>query len=356
MSIRARALLEAVEQELPAALVSDESKRTLGEVARPLPIVVQSVGFECTLAPGADTVDLGMSVTARQAERDSLAGRPRLPDMDRLVAMDAGWARLRAFAGRWGDDAKFSTTRIPFVFLEFDAQRPALPATPPSVFVALDWLIEELTPAARGAAREDPSVVAPGLPEAREIAEALTGRPLPADVSGWLTRAFIELPPAALVLHVGVMLGRPRRGVRLSVGVPRVEVLAYLERVGWRGDSDRLGRTIDWCASACGLSHPYARLQLDFDLQEMPETLGVGLTPVSEQAWRSVLRRISDLVSCDEAKLNALGTWPRHVARRIRDQDIALEHYLSHLKLAWKPAGMLAKGYFGVMSSANPGA
>jgi hypothetical protein len=357
VSIGARALLGAVVQELPPALVSDPAKAVLAELTRPLPFVVQSVGFECVLAPDVEAVDLGMSVTTRQAERDSLAGRTSPAEIDCLVSADDAWRRIRAFAERWGHDARFSMTRIPFVYLEFDADGPRRPAPLPSIFVALDWLVEELTPEARRDARKEASVLAPGLPDALEIAETLVGRPLSAEVAEQLTRAFVELPPAALVLHVAVMLGRPRRPVRVSVAVPRIEVVTYLGRVGWPGDVHRLSDTIDSCASACALDHPHARLQLDFDVgEQMTDAVGIGLTPGSGQAWHSLLRRVSDVVSCDDGKLSALAGWPGHVAARIQDRDVALERYLSHLKLAWRRDAVVVKGYFGVVSSGNPGA
>src|SRR5262249_53887115 len=144
--------------------------------------------------------------------------------------------------------------------------------------------------------------------------------------------------------------------IRLSVAVPRLEALAYLARVGWRGDDDRLGWTVDRCAVGCGLDHPHARLQVDFDLEGMPDTLGIGLTPASGREWSSVLRHVSALVPCDEEKLDALGAWPARVARRIGDRDVTIGRYLSHVKLAWKPEGVRAKAYFGVAGSANPGA
>src|SRR5205814_685323 len=139
-------------------------------LAGPLPACAESIGFECALARGTHGVDLGVSLPCAPGFRDALAGWTNPREIARLVDGDARWGRIRAFVARWGETPTLSATRMPFMFLELDADGPRDPVPVPSLFVALDWLDEELTPDTDVKARRDGAL---GLREACELAEGL---------------------------------------------------------------------------------------------------------------------------------------------------------------------------------------
>src|SRR2546428_1926244 len=119
--------LRGVEPRLPTAFVDAHAKRVLRALADPLPACAESIGFECSLARDAHVVDLGVSVPFASGYRDALAGRTKPREITRLVEGDARWGWIRAFAARWGETPTLSATRMPFVFLEFDADGPRDP-------------------------------------------------------------------------------------------------------------------------------------------------------------------------------------------------------------------------------------
>ncbi len=123
---------------------------------------------------------------------------------------------------------------VPFIGFEFDLpdDPPMIPV--PSVFVLLDWPVDDgtATPArsAEGAAQ-----AAVGL---------LCGTLLPSPIGARLASCFRHLGADSRILSVGAMVGRAG-GVRVFVSVPRECFADYLRRCEWPGDVSAVARVVD---------------------------------------------------------------------------------------------------------------
>lgn len=312
--------------DLRAPLFGESARQTLARLVTRVPDVWSSFGFECRLGASAGEVDLGLSVTPDAcAALEGPGGGPRL---ERAVANDRSWRRLRDFVLRWRDPSSTLREWAPFLFLEYDAASATRPIPVPSVFVALD------TPL-----RDDAGV--PHLVAAREAASLLHGGSLAAALDVRLGECFSALPRSGCVLHLGVMLGRDAQGLRLSVDLPGAELCPYLERIGGAAAGAVAARLLD------ALPKPGARTQLDFDFDsEVRPRIGLGLRPdpAQRESWGWLLDAVVGFGGCERAKADALLAWPGRSARA----GVALRRQLSHVKLVATPGEQLAaKAYFG---------
>ena len=308
--------------------------RALRALARAVPGVGRSFGFECRLGADDDAVDLGIAVTAEDGGRDVLGGLAGDPLLARAVARDERWRRLSNLAARWGDPRSALHGWVPFVGLEYDAgsAREAIPV--PSVFVALD------------APLADETAQRPSLAAAREAAALLRGHLTPA-LEAKLVEGFEKLPPGAYVLHLGAMLGRDQEGLRLSVALPGEAVEGYLRSLGG-------GAAAGAAALAFALlPERLARAQVDFDLYPaVGPRIGFGVRPETSEpeAWAALAGELVTLGMAREAKARALLEWPgaSPVKGGGTDGWIAARRQLSHAKLVCAVGRPFeAKAYFG---------
>ncbi|MBI1816306.1 MAG: hypothetical protein HYR72_15115 [Deltaproteobacteria bacterium] len=345
--IRPSDAVEVSERWLPSALVTPEARRGILDLARLLPACAESVGFECVLAADVDTVDLGVAVPA--CGRSALDNREHDPLLDRTVELEKRWRRIVEFARTWGDPLSGLEVRVPFIFLEFDADGSCQPIPIPSVFVALDWLLDELSQ--QGGSRISWGG-APGFLQVVEILRTLRGSPLEPEVASMLLRCFDAVPIGGVVLHVAAMLSRPGCGVRLSVSVPQKHAVPYLAELGWRAGLRQLESDLQRYALVADFDHEWSRVQLDFDVGiEVGERIGVTLRPRSDSGWSALLSTLVSECLCTAAKRDALLAWPGVSADWPpgAQSPCVTDHYISHLKLVCasnQPS--IVKAYFGV--------
>ncbi len=299
-------------------------------LAADLPPRYTSFGFEIRLASRRTAVDLGVSVehgTADQLATWTNAATHR----------SAGWRGLRRFAQEWavadGRLARWS----PFVFLEFDARQ--LRTAPPCVFVALDTPLD-----ARG---EHPASVP--LETAHTAARLLRSGRFPGGCADRLRRAIEALPASGVALHIGVMLARPERPLRLSVALPIDAMRLYFTSLGDGFDGGQAAR-----AAALARHHdPLAAAQLvqiDFDVWPGDGSMGVTIQPATGAAWRALMRRLVAAHLCSAAKASALLAWPARTAaaKHAPHGAALLERFISHVKLSCADRkAVAAKAYFG---------
>jgi len=340
-------LAEDIARHFPVAIVSRAAFDSLFEILRYLPAVAHSVGFECALGDPS-SVDAGISVAPSSGGREVLAGSRPDPFMAFAVGVDTSWRRIQAFATAWEDGVTTLSKRVPFLFLEFDAEGPRHPVPVPSVFVALDWKIEELTAAARQRGQAGGAEAAPGLSDVREILELLNGRSLTPAVYALVVRCFDELPDRGVGLHVAAMLARPGQSVRLSVAVPRGDVPCYLQRLGWVQGLASLEEVLSTYSPYASFEHLAHLVQLDFDVGEaLGDMIGVTLQPRGPSGWPHLLNALARAGLCRAHKSDALLAWPGAAIER-HSSPFAIDRYLSHIKIGCSAVGeRKAKAYFG---------
>jgi hypothetical protein len=236
--------------------------------------------------------------------------------------------------------------RAPFLFLEFDGDAPRLPIPVPSVFIGLDWPVEELSDEARRGGRDSDPARTPGFADVLQMITTLRRDPLPPATEALLARCFASMPAGGVVLHLAVMLGRPGEAVRLSLYLPRADAVPYFEELGWRGLPE-LGRVLEIESRAAASSHPRAPVQIDVDVGgELGLGFGVMLQPRTEAAWPALVGVLLETGLCDTERARGLLCWPG--GREVRGGK-TVQRYLAHAKLAaGGGAPLRAKAYIGV--------
>lgn len=341
MTIRPLSIVRVARAHVGAPLILETRWDELLHVATRLPACASSVGFECRLA-GGDAVDLGLSVSPANHGAAVLAGRRGDPALARAAEADDRWRRLRELAGRWIAPGSPLVVRVPFLFLELDADGPAGALPVPSVFLGLDWLIGELSAAGHGDALR-------GLADVLAAAASLRSAPFAASTRQAAQACFARLPQGGVLLHAGVMVARPGEGLRLSVIVPRAACAAYLEAIG-RGDQrPAVVATLERYAAVGGFAHPGSRVQLDFDADGGDARLGLTLRPDDYRMWPALLRLLIDDGWCQVERASELLRWS---GASVELLDAAprclLVRTVEHVKLVCQDGQVLgAKAYFG---------
>jgi hypothetical protein len=325
---------EAVSEGIARAgeeIVGPKAKDRLLTLARGLPADSHAFGFECRLTGDDPRVDLGVAIAATPGGRNALT---RL-GTHRSRRGAASWHRIAAFGRTWGAGGSALRAWVPFVFLEFD-EESALERNPvPSVFVALDSPLE------------GSSGASPELGAALRSVELLAGEDTNGENSDSLRRAFSNVPGGGRVLHVGVMLGRPERSLRMSVLLPEAELSGYLRRLGHAVAAEVVAATL---ATLSGL---VPATQLDFDLGSGADgRVGFGLRPAarSSETWRRLLDRLSESVSIPAARREAVLGWSGSSELKLAaGGSRRLLREISHVKLGCGPATQAqVKAYLGV--------
>jgi len=268
-------------------LVDASALVTIEAIAGAIPDVARCFGFECRLHPDARAVDFGVGI-ARPS-----AGALALPTA--ALTADDAWRRVRIFARQWARPGTLTHERVPFIFLEFDADgaAPLLPV--PSVFVSFDWPLSDGGPSSSPPA---------AWTVAEESLELLLEARLTARLRERLEVCFAALPEDGRVVHAGAMLGRRSDTARLSVSVPRVELGGYLARIGWHHST----ATIDDCIAAYAPNSTHAHLECDVGDVLAPR-LGIVIAVDHPGEWVPILHRLSDDGLCARAKRDAVLAW-----------------------------------------------
>jgi hypothetical protein len=329
--------LEALGPLLPPQLIDPAASRGLATIAASVPDVATTFGFECRLRETDPTVDLGLAISPANGGRELLASLDGNLEEPIGPTRDARWRRIRDFGRGWSDPDAALHDWVPFVFMEFDAAAAAATIPIPSLFVALDAPLAPL-------ARDAPPAVSPPIAALRQSFALLSGRPLEPDVDEAVVRAFRSLPEGGWVMHVGVMLGRDSKGLRLSVCAPGDAVPAYL-------------RGLDGDEAAAGAAELLERIrahvprtQVDFDLTPaLHPRLGFGLQPRVEGGWARLLADVEAEGWSSSRKTKALLEWPGRSEARLGGVPHVLHRNLSHVKLVCTSGEPTqAKAYIGV--------
>jgi len=327
----------AVSKHLDGVIVGKEWLKSLRAASRGVPLATEVFGFECRLRDGDDRIDLGIAISRGSLRERSAGERSRL---ERAALLDVRWRQIRDFLELWAHTGTILATWVPFCFLEYDLPVKGSAVAVPSVFVALD---SPLGPRGCNARTR----TAPALYAARRALALLLGHPLSRELDASLARCLEKLPDGGYPLHVGAMLGRSARKVRLSVMTPLPHATSYLQSVG-------VGTSIA-LESATDRIHPLVgTVQLDFDLRpESCSRVGIGLRPqrTDLDQWQAALAAVGRIGSCSPRKIRALMRWPSTEPSRPNSSTRIprFDRFLSHLKVGIAPRKPTeVKAYLGV--------
>lgn len=343
------AVFALVRDAVPPALAGRESIALLEALARVVPPFA-ALGLECRLGDkGASTVDLQLGACAG---REAAAADRALTRARERGELPAAWEPVYRLCREWQNSDSALGRGVAEVWCELDllpdADTVDLAAVRPSVFVVLKPL---------------------GNDERVEVAERTLAVLLDADALPPLRAAVERCAAACLggawVSHVGVMLGRRTRALRVHIsGVPLSALGHYLTDAGWPGDADRAiaaarllldhGDSLVLCLDVVGELLPRLGLECSFAQKR-------GLDP----RWEALLDRLVDAGLSTPEKTQALMKWPSVVtpaeseppwpeelvaaSLTLPPHKLGLvERRLSHVKIAFGPGeSPSAKAYFG---------
>lgn len=333
--VRLDSSLERLEPHLPAALMAPGSLPRIRQAAGFFPVfAVDFFGFECRLGsdpPGLP--DCALNLTPDGARL--LAGR-HSTDLSGELGNGA-WSRLRGFYQQWGDTRQPAYADAGCTWLELDTSAGA-PA--PNLLFGY-W------PRTQGSQRS---------PEwlADTILPLLLGRPPAPRLRHNLLHCLEACPPETGDFQIGFMLSRSLQAVRLCLfDLPPGEVFPYLERIGWGGSRDELGRYLE----AFRPHADFVGLHLDIGEEIYPHAgvepnFNAGCwtrQPQTEPRWHGQLEQLLALGLMTEEQRRALLGWTGHDKVVLEGRSFLLLRGLSHVKVVLRPGSRpLAKAYFGI--------
>lgn len=278
--------LQVVIPYVKPGLVSPEALSRIYEITQPLsPFSVACL--ECRLADNQPRVDFLADV-----RHDTLS----IPD--RFLSHPI-WQDIQNLYQDWSDPASFLHPRVRNLCLEFDLEEGSQTS-------------EILVPCLFLGLHQD------AIGEANSLTKILTCIPPNLLVNQPNSKLFEfnlqqcinNLPKNASIAHLGIMLSRSNREVRLHIkGIPALEIPRYLQQIGWKRDTDRLMSSIET------LSNFVDYFTLDLDIGE-EIGLQVGLEcylekqPPNESRWFFFLDYLVAEGICSSAKKDALLGWP----------------------------------------------
>lgn len=324
-------LLTLCQKRLPPGLVVPEAVTALLHIGQQLPILfADCLGFETYLEPSRPTAGLYMCVA------------PQSPGWQFLVAPDSVsspgllaqpvWQRIRklcrAMDGLEGETSDWITG----LWLEFDVD--SAQSVIPDIFLS-------------------PNRQRPDTQQVQTLAELAIEKLQEmklSSVTPTLTTYLERLPSGSAVIHLGVLLGRAQRGVRLVIRFPKqVDALyTYLARVDWPGAVGDLQTATAWMA---GMADSY-NLQIDLAETLAPRIsiecclAGQAIWGMDQSRWSALLDAFAAQGLCPSARREALLTFPGGTHEMLCLWLVLLRQ-LSHAKVIYQPGHFVqAKAYF----------
>jgi hypothetical protein len=365
----ADALRVAAGAGFPAGLFSAAGLARVEAAAGRLPGPLTSTfGFEVALDQAAGGADLAVAVTGLHGGREMLAGLCR-PDSPLPRSDDPAWAAVGALCQAWAVPGSALDAGLHNVALEFDLPEGQDGLPPPNVFLGARTGILPPRPAHPGQL-ELPVVGSEAW--LLDTALPLLGRELSPGRRDALVRCFEALPAGSRAFQVGVMLARPVEALRVCVlGLDYEKVAPFLGRIGWPGDLAEL----DMRLGALAVNAETVILDVDVAEAVLP-TLGLECFAAEDgdqdhlQRWARFLDPLVRGGLCRPERRRALlewplmlreseaPSWPRHLREASEFVGEAVEgtlvRGLNHVKLAWRPGTLQAKGYLRIQHSWRP--
>lgn len=301
-----RDTLAQVAPLLPPELVHAQAIATIDHIAGALPESISCACVESRLNDNPQ-VDFIACSLARDGGRTQLTNHLAPSDGSREPLKSDLWRRVAGFCAEWSSAGSLLHQKVPFIWLEFDMNRP--PPVVPDPF-----LIFCLQPGfMKGplAERRPEGRVDPASAEAQRqlmlagLAPLLT-RPLDPRVEERLTACARALPTTGHLAHLAPHNTRGLDSYRLVLAISRDELPEYLRRIGWPGSMDVLS---DLLSSLFNLS---SGLDVDLDISDtVLPTIGMSsYNPIGDPRWRRLLDALVARGACTPEKREAVLRWP----------------------------------------------
>jgi hypothetical protein len=291
---------------LPPALVHPEAIASINRIAGSLPEAISCACVECRLNdnPQVDFIACSM---ARDGGRAALAAYPSQSEPGGGPLSGDEWKRVFSFCAEWSNPESILYKKVPFIWLEFDINRPP-PAVPNPflIFCLQPGFMQGPLKENRPEGRVDPASVEEQRRLMRAGLAPLLKRPLDPRVEERLAVCARELPESGHIAHLAPHNTRGLDSYRLVLSISRDELPDYLRRIGWPGSMDALSNLL---SSMFNLS---SGLDVDLDISDtVLPTIGMSsYNPIGDPRWRRLLDTLVDQGVCSPAKREAALQWP----------------------------------------------
>ena len=328
--------LRVVAPSLAPILADQEARARLRTLARMLP--------PCSLA--------GLELRLRK-DRHDVDFFVRLPHVDPQLSLSLlghpDWRTIQRLCATIASPSEWLHERVRHLILEFDLDQP--PAAVPNPGLFLELIQGEPL------GTDELLALINAVGDHRYRSTALRDN---------LDRCLAAMPAGAGVAHLGMMLSRPGKAVRLVLqGMEVARIPDYLGAIGWHDPTQEFARLI---AELSDHADPVAMLDLDVGETVMPR-IGVEFyqrrQAESQPHWRAFFARLLQLELGNEEKSAALLAWPGYTQER-SGKDVWSENLhlgdvlfrgmaksifwrnLNHIKLSYQPGqAPEAKAYLG---------
>jgi hypothetical protein len=343
LSISMADYLKVVIPHIPSELVPLEALSKIQTLAQCLPPC--SVGlFECHLDKNQFRVDF-------QVRSSCISFK-----MPESLTINPLWSTGISFGHDWSELKTHLCQMIDYIWLEFDLMGSSSLLPIPCIFFTLNQGCIDYS-------------------KLQEIAIKflikLLNLSFPLRIEPNLKTCIESLPKEAQIAHVGAMLSRPTKAVRLVIKkIPPQRLSDYLEQIGWQDPTNMLPQLVsnlsNWVNSvalAFDVSEKiYPRIGLECFLNQQPF--------IDEASWQSFLDNyLMKEGLCTSTQANALLAWPGF-SQKLDQPELwpshlkRLDHLLSpnaislfyrtinHLKIVYQPGSpLVAKAYLAFFHS-----
>lgn len=292
--------------------------------------------FECRLGDNQSQVDFQIG----------LSNATLHPFIEDFLAQSV-WYTYRNFILDWVDSTSILHRYVHYIFLEFDVLEQFSHLPIPCLFLSLN----------QEASLEIQNLI--------ELVVWKFNYSISPSLKSTLSHCFDSLPDGARVTHIGMMLSRSNKPVRLVVqGTNSQQLLNYLGKLGWTDVT-----TNRFSSIASDLEKFVDSFRLSFDVGDSIFHR-VGLEcflfnqSYDKSRWQLLLNYLVEMDLCTPGKRNAILAWPgfSHKAdapelwpTNLAGGDLLLGsnafsvfwREISHVKIVYHPAesSLSAKGY-----------
>jgi len=307
-------IIELISPRIPGVCFGQAARSNLGALAARLPGVFSSYYLECRLSAIQEQVDfLACAVVPR--DDDSVQQvRAALRPAPRDLACTPAWQFARNAARRWVGSTFEWSSRVPFLWLEFDHlnTRPVASQTPSLCVCADHEYLNECVPSApwdhRSSYEGCLDFVRPATPPEFEGLFS-------ADNRRAMAACFQRLPPGGRIIYVSFMVAREPATIKLYGAIPKAHLVSYLDSLGWTGPFDLLQQVArTFCTPETADDTVYFDLSLEREI--LPHTaitfsqLQLDRPKGADPRRAALLRLLEAEGLCAPDKGEALRNWP----------------------------------------------
>ncbi|NEP48705.1 MAG: hypothetical protein F6K65_07655 [Moorea sp. SIO3C2] len=308
-----------VAPNIPSALIGSSDWNNIYQTVQSLPsqlTITKGFGFECPLQSSLPQADILLCIG--EEGRGILAENNNINLLPETFQVHPIWQRVCKFCTQWADPSSPLFDKIDHIWLEFDVNPEPAPIPLPSVF--FDFFEYSILP---GGGYQWVSHTALKL---------LLGRALSPEVDQCLFNCFESLPSGADVFTIGAMLARDSDVVRICMGLAPAEIIPYLNRIGWQGDTDELE------ALVCELAKVASSLVIDLDVcQRVLPKVGLECYVRTKTETEQLLDYLVKKGLCFPEKRDRILAYPGYIHQKQNPQQ-----WPSYLK--WQ-GSFLKRGY-----------